>query len=92
LQAPVTAVAATPSGRGYWLVAGDGGVFAFGDATHAGGLAGTDLVHPVRAIVPERAGSGYRLVDAAGEVFSFGRGRARASAWGYSVHAELMAR
>jgi hypothetical protein len=92
LQAPVTAVAATPSGRGYWLVAGDGGVFAFGDATHAGGLAGTDLVHPVRAIVPERAGSGYRLVDAAGEVFSFGRGRAPASTWGYSVHAELMAR
>ena len=24
--------ASTPDGRGYWLVAADGGIFAFGDA------------------------------------------------------------
>lgn len=30
--APVSAVAATPDGRGYWLLGGDGGVFCFGDA------------------------------------------------------------
>ena len=32
LKAPVTAMAATPDGLGYWLVGGDGAVFSFGDA------------------------------------------------------------
>ena len=29
-------IAPAPSGRGYWLAGGDGGVFAFGDAAFAG--------------------------------------------------------
>ena len=29
-------MAATPNGRGYWLVASDGGVFSFGDARPTG--------------------------------------------------------
>jgi len=29
---------ATPSGKGYWLVADDGGIFAFGDAAFHGSL------------------------------------------------------
>lgn len=32
VNAPIVGIAATPSGKGYWLVAADGGVFAFGDA------------------------------------------------------------
>ena len=32
LTQPIVAAAVTPSGSGYWLVAADGGVFAFGDA------------------------------------------------------------
>ena len=32
LRYPIASIAATPTGRGYWLVAGDGGVFAKGDA------------------------------------------------------------
>ena len=32
LNKPIVGMAATPSGDGYWLVASDGGVFAFGDA------------------------------------------------------------
>jgi hypothetical protein len=31
-------MAPTPGGRGYWLVAADGGVFAFGDARFCGSL------------------------------------------------------
>jgi hypothetical protein len=31
-NAPVVGVAATPDGRGYWLVASDGGIFSYGDA------------------------------------------------------------
>ena len=33
LSRPVVGVAATPDGGGYWLVASDGGIFAFGDAS-----------------------------------------------------------
>jgi hypothetical protein len=29
-------MAATPTGKGYWLVAADGGIFTFGDAVFAG--------------------------------------------------------
>ena len=32
LNAPMVGMAATPDGKGYWLVGADGGVFAFGDA------------------------------------------------------------
>ena len=39
LAAPIVGMAASPSGRGYWLVASDGGIFAFGDARFAGSLA-----------------------------------------------------
>ena len=36
LNKPVVAMAATPDGKGYWLVASDGGIFAYGDASFYG--------------------------------------------------------
>lgn len=36
LNAPIVGIAATPTGNGYWLVAGDVGIFAFGDAVDVG--------------------------------------------------------
>lgn len=32
LNAPIVEIIATPTGKGYWQIAGDGGVFAWGDA------------------------------------------------------------
>ena len=40
-------MAATPSGNGYWLVASDGGVFSFGDATFHGSEGGKALAAPI---------------------------------------------
>lgn len=37
-NAPITGITATPSGKGYWIVAADGGVFAFGDAPFLGNV------------------------------------------------------
>ena len=37
----------TPPGRGYWLVASDGGVFSFGDAAFHGGTGGQHLNRPI---------------------------------------------
>jgi hypothetical protein len=45
--APVVAMAATPTGKGYWLAASDGGVFTFGDAVFSGSAAGLPLRRPV---------------------------------------------
>lgn len=37
-NAPIVGIASTPSGKGYWLVAADGGVFGFGDADFIGNV------------------------------------------------------
>jgi hypothetical protein len=36
LNAPVVGITATPDGKGYWLTAADGGVFAYGNANYYG--------------------------------------------------------
>lgn len=36
VNAPVVGMAATPTGKGYWVVCADGGVFSFGDAQYFG--------------------------------------------------------
>lgn len=38
VNARVVTFAPTPTGKGYWLVTSDGGVFAFGDAAYLGRL------------------------------------------------------
>ena len=46
LNAPVLGIAATPDGKGYWLVAADGGVFTHGDAGFFGSEGATHLNAP----------------------------------------------
>ena len=71
LDAPVVALAAVPGGGGYWEVASDGGIFAFGKATFYG--SGTMLSpKPVTAIVPTADGGGYWVVSANGTAAGFG--------------------
>lgn len=70
-RAAIVAMAVTPRGRGYWLVASGGRVFAFGNARSRGSAslrAGDAIV----AIAATPDGRGYWLVSRAGEVFSFG--------------------
>jgi ribosomal protein L24E len=64
-------MAATPTGKGYWFVASDGGVFSFGDSPFLGSMGGTRLTLPVvgMAAFP---GRGYWLVASDGGIFSFG--------------------
>jgi len=38
VNAPIVGMASTPTGKGYWLVSADGGVFAFGDAQYLGNV------------------------------------------------------
>ena len=61
LDAPVTGMAVTPGGGGYWLVARDGGVFTYGDAPYFGSFGGTALPGPVVGLAPSAGGTGYWL-------------------------------
>jgi hypothetical protein len=59
-------MAATPDGRGYWLVTLTGQVYAFGDANWAGN---GPLPLPALVTGIVAAPGGYRIVDTAGNVF-----------------------
>ena len=56
LNQPIVGMAAAPDGRGYWLVAADGGIFAFGDAGFYGSTGGIHLNQPIvgMAAAPRR--------------------------------------
>jgi hypothetical protein len=60
----------TADGNGYWMVASDGGIFAFGDAPFHGSTGGDNLVSPVVGMGATPAG--YWLTASDGGVFSFG--------------------
>jgi hypothetical protein len=87
LWAPVVGMESTNKGDGYWLVAEDSGVFAFGGAPFLGNLyqqlialgfpataenVGQIIHGPVRGMARNPATSGYWLWAADGGVFSFG--------------------
>jgi hypothetical protein len=47
LNKPIVGMEATPDGRGYWLVASDGGIFSFGDAAFFGSTGAMSLNKPI---------------------------------------------
>jgi hypothetical protein len=71
LNAPIVGLAVTPDDQGYWMVASDGGVFAFGDAKYYGSMGGIRLNQPIVGMAPDDATGGYWLVASDGGVFSF---------------------
>ncbi len=68
----LVAVAATPTGGGYWLAAADGSVFGFGDAAYFGSMGAARLQSPIVAVARTPTGAGYWLTAADGSVFGFG--------------------
>jgi hypothetical protein len=68
---PIVGIASTPTGKGYWLVASDGGIFTFGDAGFYGSLGGTAQSPPIIGLIANPQGTGYKLVNEAGRATSF---------------------
>jgi hypothetical protein len=64
-------MAASPSGTGYWLVATDGGIFAFG-VPFLGSMGAVSLNRPVVGMATDLATGGYWLVASDGGIFSYG--------------------
>jgi hypothetical protein len=70
LRAPIVGLAVDWVTGGYWLVAADGGVFAY-NAPFEGSTGGLVLNQPVVGMAFDAATGGYWLVAADGGVFSF---------------------
>ena len=70
INQPVVGMAVDSSTGGYWLVAGDGGIFSFG-APFLGSTGSIHLNRPVVGIETE-TGTGYRFIADDGGVFTFG--------------------
>jgi hypothetical protein len=73
LNAPIVGMVPSADGGGYFMVASDGGVFAFGDAHFAGSCPGIGGCSGAAvAVMPDATGDGYWLVTQSGQVYTFG--------------------
>jgi hypothetical protein len=84
-------MAATPDGRGYWLVASDGGIFAFGDAYFYGSTGAMTLNQPIVGMRGTPDGNGYWLVARDGGIFTFGDASFYGSAGGLDLKQPVIA-
>ena len=73
LNAPIVGMVPSTDGGGYFMVASDGGVFAFGDARFEGSCPGIGGCSGAAvAVVPDASGGGYWVVTSTGSVYPFG--------------------
>jgi len=73
LNAPIVGMVPSADGGGYFMVASDGGVFAFGDAQFEGSCPGIGGCNGAAvSVVPDASGHGYWLVTKTGSVYTFG--------------------
>ncbi|MHB8220654.1 MAG: penicillin acylase family protein, partial [Acidimicrobiales bacterium] len=90
LNAPVVGIATTPTGGGYWEVASDGGIFAFGNAQFYGSMGGQHLNAPVVGIATTPTGGGYWEVASDGGIFAFGNATFDGSMGGKALNAPVV--
>ena len=74
--APTVAIAASPDGRGYWLLGRDGGVFSFGVPFH-GSVAERQPYERAVSLEATPSGAGYYVAGGDGAIFAFGDGDRR---------------
>jgi hypothetical protein len=73
LNAPIVGMVPSNDDGGYFMVASDGGIFAFGDAHFAGSCPGIGGCSGAAvAVMPDASGNGYWLVTKTGSVYTFG--------------------
>ena len=66
---------ASPDGLGYWIVASDGGIFAYGSAPRSSApTAGRRSTTPIVGMAAAPNGQGYWLVASDGGIFAYGPG------------------
>ena len=82
----VGVIADDDSGRlGYWFVATDGGIFAYGDAPFYGSTGNIKLNRPVYGMAATPGGGGYWMVADDGGIFAFGDAKFFGSTGGQQI-------
>ncbi len=76
-------------GKGYWLVAADGGIFPFGDAGGYGSTGNITLNKPMVGMASTPNGEGYWLVAADGGIFPFGNAVGYGSTGGMKLNTTI---
>ena len=87
---PFFGVSSVIASQGYWLVAADGGIFAYGDAAFAGSHGGSPLNAPIVGMAAGADGGGYWLVAADGGVFAYGDAAFAGSHGGSPLNAPIV--
>ena len=84
-------MAATPDGKGYWLVASDGGIFTFRRRRVLRlGRAYATINKPIVGMAPAPDGKGYWLVAADGGIFNYGDATFLGSTGGTSINRPIV--
>ena len=84
-------MAATPDGKGYWLVASDGGIFAYGDASFEGSHGRVPAQQAHRGHGRDPRWAGYWLAASDGGIFTFGDARFEGSHGGRPLNKPIVA-
>jgi IPT/TIG domain len=80
-----------PPRGGYWMVAGDGGIFSLGTARFHGGMGATNLNQPIVGMAAAPDGNGYWLVAGDGGIFAFGSAPFKGSMGGTKLNNPIVA-
>jgi hypothetical protein len=91
LNQPMVGMSPTADANGYWMVASDGGIFAFGDAQFLGSMGGRHLNKPVASVAHTPDGGGYWLVAGDGGIFAFGDAQFFGSMGGQHLNKPMVA-
>ena len=90
--APVVGIARAgpPGSDGYWQVAADGGVFAYGTGRFLGSAGHLSLTAPIVGMASTPSGDGYWLAAADGGVFAFGEALYHGSLGGVALNSPVV--
>ena len=72
LSKPITSMAPNRAGKGYWLIASDGGVFGFGGVKFYGNPLTRGVHKTVARLRATDTGAGYWILATDGSVYAFG--------------------
>ena len=75
---------------GYWLVASDGGIFAFGGARFFGSTGALTLNKPIVGMARTSGSDGYWLAASDGGIFAFGGAFFEGSLGGVPLNAPIV--
>ena len=87
---PVPAQASSAGAGGYWEVASDGGIFAFGNAQFYGSMGGHPLNKPIVGMAATPNGGGYWEVASDGGIFAFGDAQFYGSMGGHPLNKPIV--